>query len=275
MLTRGQRKNMACSAPITIKTKAGNVEVRCKQCLPCRINRQSSISLKALLENATSVSSDFWTLTYADAPEELDYNDFSKFLKRYRHWNREEGNRLSIRYLSVGEYGSKSGRAHFHALIFNGLSPDRATCRTRLWPHGFAYIGTVTPASIRYTARYCLKFAEKGKEGTANWSLRPSLGDDGMRQIARYHRDNQIQRLKEPPSAMRIEGRNYAVDPTLQKIFWDEYTRGCEVKRSKPIKAHLEYVLKRRFGDPIEAQRRRDLARHEFFESARFTNERI
>ena len=74
------------------------------------------------------------------------------------------GNPKSIRYLGCGEYGHKTGRFHFHGLLFDGLTHLSQTCLTKLWPHGFVYIGTVTPASIRYTARYTLKFETKGKE---------------------------------------------------------------------------------------------------------------
>lgn len=265
---------MACHTPIVIKTGVGNIYVACRQCLSCRIRRQSALSLRALFEARTSLSADFWTLTYAMSPEALDYGDFSKFLKRLRKWNVEKGNLVPIRYLGVGEYGSKSGRPHFHALIFNSLSPLGEALHTRLWPHGFVYIGTVTPASVRYTARYCLKFEAKGREGVAHWSSKPTLGEPGMRELAAYMRmrgDN----LSEAPILLRIEGHNYQLDNTMREVFEDEFNNGGEFKKRSLLTCHDEYVLRLRYGDPIAAQRRKDEVRQQFFESARFVHEKL
>ena len=221
------------------------------------------------MERTFAWCGDFWTLTYADAPETVDYQDFSKFLKRYREWNLRQGNRLPIRYLSVGEYGHKTGRVHFHALIFNGLSPTDKASRIRLWPHGFVYIGTVTPASIRYTARYCLKFGEKGREGVAHWSQRPVLGDAGMRYLAKYMRDRG-DKLNTCPTLLTVEGNKYYVNSAMQKVFHSEFFELDEAPPTRPAKAHLDYLLNKRFGDPIEQARKHAESRQQFFNSARF-----
>lgn len=265
---------MPCRSPITIPGRFGNVQVSCKQCLPCRINRQSGLSLMALFEDRLSCSAHFVTLTYADNPEVIVYSDFQKFLKRLRKWNSSEGNIAPIRYLGCGEYGSKSGRPHFHALIFNGLSPSQEVWRTRLWPQGFSYIGTVTPSSIRYTARYCLKFGKDGSDAVASWSKSPPLGTDGIRVLAKYMKDRG-DKLTEPPTRMSIEGRHYYVNETMRKHFWDEFTEGAEEIKARPLMRHIEYLHNLRFGDPIAEQRKRKLHLAEFYESARFINERI
>lgn len=271
---------MPCSAPITISGKWGNHAVACKQCLPCRINRQSGLCLQALFEQRTSLCADFWTLTYKDAPETLDYEDCSLFLKRLRIWNQRQGNPAPIRYLAVGEYGSKSGRAHFHLIVYNSLplppanSPDRKTLVTKLWPHGFVYIGTVTPASIRYTARYCLKFGEKGREGLAHWSKRPTLGADGMRWLANYMKRRGDQ-IDEPPTCLTIEGNKYFVNDAMRRIFMstiegDDY----EPPRSS-LKAAAEHLLNMRYGDPEAALKAKRRAMIEFYQTAYFSNEKI
>lgn len=265
---------MACISRIVIKTKAGLSYVACKQCLPCRIRKQSSLSLRALLEYQTSFSGEFVTLTYAEAPERIDYSDFQSFLKRYRDWNRRSGNRLPIRYLGVGEYGAKSGRAHFHALIYNGLPFSPEVWRTKLWPQGFSYIGQITPASIRYTARYTLKFAAKGQEGIAHWSKRPGLGADGIRQLASYMRDNGY-KLPEPFTTVRIEGRTYALDDFFRKTFLREFTGQDSPPTSKPHRAMIDYHLEKIFGDPTAERRIVSAQKKAFWTKVQAFNEKV
>lgn len=281
---------MPCASPVTIQSGHGPIQVRCKQCLSCRIQRQSGIALQAKMEDAVSLCGDFWTLTYQTSPEVLDYSDFSKFLKRLRKWNRTRGNPLPIRYLGVGEYGSKTGRPHFHALIFNSLPVSNqkalaaATLRKpsspegslmRLWPHGFAYIGEVTPASINYTARYCLKFGLKGEEGMAHWSLKPVLGSGGIRELAAYMR-KRGDKLTEPPSALRIEGKNYSCNEAMRTEFWREFTGNEDAKPSKRLAVrHMEWLANMRYGDPVAAQRRARANRDQFWESAQVIKETL
>lgn len=223
---------------------------------------------------------EFWTLTYADAPEKGGYADFQKFLKRLRSMQRRSGNELPIRYLGCGEYGAKSGRFHYHALIFNVPSRTPEAWHTRLWPLGFVYIGDVTAKSIRYTARYTLKFHAKGREAVAGWSRSPPLGDAGMRAIARYMADRGDV-VKKPPTGMRIGGVWYPLDQAMRLAFWSEWT-------AKPVKylrdqrilssaagAHLNYLVEKKLGDPVEQQRKRDEDRSTFWETARMTYEKI
>lgn len=264
---------MACLSPITVISPAGPVEVRCKQCLQCRIARQSGLALQCVMEQSQSLCADFWTLTYRDAPEEFDYKDFSLFLKRLRKWNRSAGNLMPIRYFACGEYGSKSGRPHYHALIFNALSPDTDRLRTRLWPHGFVYIGTVTHSSIRYTARYCLKFGEKGDLGFAHWSTKPVLGHVGMALLGQYMRLHQPQALEaKPPTMVEIEGKRYQLNDAMRKAFAEG--AGLEVSPRAALR-HMDYLLRKRYGDPVEADRRRAEARDFFFRSCKFGYEKI
>ena len=71
----------------------------------------------------------------------------------------------------AGEYGSRRGRPHYHALIFNYDFPDRQFLRyspagerlftsallSKVWGFGYSSIGDVTFGSAAYVARYCVK----------------------------------------------------------------------------------------------------------------------
>jgi len=275
---------MACRAPITINTSVGPILTSCKQCLSCRIARQSALTLRCILEDRTTSSGVFITLTYADAPEKGEWNDFSKFLKRLRAWNHRADNPLPISYLGCGEYGTKSKRFHYHGLIFNSL-PIQPDLHERLWPHGFAYTGTVTPASIRYTARYCLKFNHPDYPAISNWSKgrpasgrspsREGLGENGMRQLARA----MIERGQKPdevPAFLKIENRSYPLDRYMRQVFVAECAvNGHAIEPKHAREAHEQWLMARKFGDPIEQQRQAWETRNEFYESARFSNEKI
>lgn len=272
---------MPCANRITVSTPAGPVMVRCKQCLQCRINKQKALTFRALLESRMTFGGEFWTMTYADAPAEPSWNDFSLFMKRFRIWqSRDQGNPLPIRFLACGEYGTKTGRFHYHALIFNGVSPTPTRFHTRLWPWGFVYIGTVTPASIKYTARYTLKFHAKGREAMATWSKRPPLGDVGVRSLARY----MLERgdvIESAPTGVRYEGVWYPLDEAMRLAFLSEYT-GTPVKSlrtnkalSDPCESVMRYYREKLLGDPLEKYRRHAEERSKFWENTRFTYERI
>jgi hypothetical protein len=258
-----------CSSPITIEVSAGPIQVACKQCLNCRINRQSALTLRNVFEDNDSILSSFWTLTYnqeeiEEKGELLDWKDLQNFCKRLRAWNtRNQKNFVPVRYFACGEYGSKSGRKHFHLLIYNSHIPDpsQTDLLTKLWPHGFVYIGTVTPSSIRYTARYTLKFADKGLEGRASWSRKPSLGERGVRLYAHRCRERGLS-LEGPPTMISIGEHKFVTDHTTRKHFWESYNGREEPPEEinghipqKQIRAHRRWLENAKFGDPVAAHR--------------------
>ena len=269
---------MPCAEPISVCTPNGTVKVRCKQCLQCRIYLQSSLTLRCLLENHLSWSGQFLTLTYAEDPGKGDYKDFSSFMKRLRVANSRQGNAIPIRFLGCGEYGTRFGRFHFHALIWNnGVSlTDEAT---RLWPHGFLHIGEVTPSSIRYTARYTLKNWDPGNEPVFGKSVRPPLGGPCLRKLGERFRD-QNHKLEDVPTTLRWDGSTYPLDRTSQIEFMEGFdptqivrdAAGTRSFRSSGISAVMKREIDLIFGDPLEGKRRQGEARHEWWERVRRTN---
>lgn len=117
---------MNCTSPTQIKSGQGIISVPCGQCVACRIQRSKEWKIRCLFElkSFDDVAS-FVTLTYDD--EHLPSNcslvkaDFQKFMKRLR---RDVPTKL--KYYACGEYGEKTGRPHYHAIIF-GLSPNETT----------------------------------------------------------------------------------------------------------------------------------------------------
>lgn len=165
------------------------VEIPCGQCIGCRLDYSRMWANRCLLELQYHKSSFFVTLTYDDEHLPLTFfgepetgeahpaatlrkADFQKFMKRLRR-NTGQG----LRFFAAGEYGSKTFRPHYHAIIF-GLelddlqvykcSPQGFTYYTsetmqKAWPLGFVVVGDVSWETCAYTARYICKKL-KGQE---------------------------------------------------------------------------------------------------------------
>lgn len=136
----------------------------CGQCKNCRINRKREWQSRLLLEAAVSKFSAFITLTLEakDAKDGtyctyLDKRVVQLFLKRLR--DKLPAN--SLRYLVVGEYGEKRGRAHYHALMFSTV-PLGKELVSQAWGLGNIDIGDVQQESIDYCLAYVLKARSDG-----------------------------------------------------------------------------------------------------------------
>ena len=123
---------MACLFPQRFNNSS--VLLPCTRCEVCRKRRVTEWVTKLFFEAKSCNNNVFFvTLTYND--ENLpDKNKFvggslkkehlQKFIKRIRrNFERIYGKPSPIRYFAVGEYGSKSQRAHYHILFF-GLNPS-------------------------------------------------------------------------------------------------------------------------------------------------------
>ena len=160
------------------------IKLPCGRCLACMINRSKDWTNRIMLESKYHDSSYFLTLTYDDehlvnnngdplTPPELPslykkhLQDFWKRLRSdldYKGFNK-------IRYFACGEYGSKSMRPHYHAIVFGLEIPDLKILKrsdhgdiyytseylASLWRHGYVLIGMLTPETAGYVARYCTK----------------------------------------------------------------------------------------------------------------------
>lgn len=172
--------------PITVPIKEGEVQVgvqdiqvRCGKCVPCLVHRRHEWFLRLSKEMQVSSSAYFVTLTYSD--DHLYYNqngvpsvckrDVQLFLKRLRKYGR-------FRYYIAAEYGTRFGRPHYHALLFN-LSRTQVDKISTVWGKGHVKIGSVTSRSINYTAGYIMMInhVPKGADRLFQvMSRRPGIG---------------------------------------------------------------------------------------------------
>lgn len=98
--------------------------VPCSKCNLCRDKKKREWSFRAVCENVYSTSQPlFITCTYnpRHLPEHGVFKEeFQLFMKRLRtNLSRKGIDSSNIRYFAVGEYGHKSGRSHYHAILWS------------------------------------------------------------------------------------------------------------------------------------------------------------
>lgn len=161
----------ACDFPFYVKNPAfparsqdRQVPVPCGSCPECLKRRVSGWSFRLRQQEKVSRSALFITLTYDTKTIPITENgftslaksDFQKFIKRLRKARSRLLNaEWPVKYYAVGEYGSKTQRPHYHAIIFNVMEDDILSA----WRNGECHVGSVTGASIAYT----LKYMQKGR----------------------------------------------------------------------------------------------------------------
>lgn len=155
---------------------AGTLErlaLPCGQCIGCRLERSREWAVRCVYEASLYKDNCFITLTYA--PEHLPKDmslkkkDWQDFMKRLRkHYSGKK-----IRFFACGEYGERTFRPHYHAILFNhdfddvaevtkmteyGLSKYKhSPTLEKVWGKGLCSVGEMTFESAAYCARYCLK----------------------------------------------------------------------------------------------------------------------
>ncbi|AZL82751.1 replication initiator protein [Apis mellifera associated microvirus 48] len=137
---------------IKLATRTDGFQFPCGQCKNCRINHRRDWQSRLLLEASSHAHSCFVTLTFADTgiPPILRRSDLKRFFRALRVYIPD------ARHFSVGEYGKRFGRAHYHTHIFSNV-PVLATHLAACWPFGHVDIGDTEPASLDYTLGYLLK----------------------------------------------------------------------------------------------------------------------
>lgn len=201
---------MACISPITIPIPGrdrgkGFVHVPCGYCIECLKDKRADWTFRLQQELKRCKSACFITMTYDDnnIPEggSLVKRDVQLFLKRLRKdvvsWIYDINPDMKVcenvskysqmKYYLVGEYGSRTKRPHYHAIMFN-VPPRFYEELTRYWNKGFVKVGSVETASIHYVTKYVINRHKdfKGQEPFALVSK--NIGYDYIKDNAKWHK---------------------------------------------------------------------------------------
>lgn len=172
-----KRYQLAGIFGVSDEFKNSFMRIPCCKCDSCKMNSSSHWAARCLLESSMHEKNCFVTLTYRPADMarccphgSLNPKDLQDFWKRLRKAYPD----AEISYFACGEYGSKSERPHFHAIIFNFDFDDKEIVKAskhgskeyklyssstleKIWSHGICRIGDVNYESAGYVARYTLK----------------------------------------------------------------------------------------------------------------------
>lgn len=171
------------------------VEIPCNKCVDCRLKYSREWANRCMMELAYYEPCECWFLniTYDDDhlpvpidPESgeifeskifsgtLKMDDLQKFWKRLRiTMERKYGLKNRIRFFACGEYGEKTHRPHYHAILYGcpfvdvkpaGVSKSghplfKSEILEDIWGKGMVKIAPVSWNTCAYTARYVLKKA--------------------------------------------------------------------------------------------------------------------
>lgn len=193
--------------------KGAPLQLPCGNCIGCRADKTLSWSVRAQHEAQCWEENSVVTLTYDDEklpplkqlqPKHLQ--DFLKKLRAYYHNRR-------IRFLAVGEYGEKTSRPHYHALLFNlkptDLKPYNQKLYTsptldKIWSYGNVLVDNLTPQACSYVAGYSLKKIKQRDRRELRELIDPATGE-----VATYQ-----------PPFMRVSNR-----PGIGAYWLEKYSR--------------------------------------------------
>jgi hypothetical protein len=238
------------------------IKIPCGKCVGCLEIRAQEWASRITHELQFWEEACFLTLTYTEEnlPRggSLDPLALTGFFKRLRFALR--GKRL--RYYACGEYGDLLGRPHYHVILFgfdfrgdrkrvaerNGFSVYTSELLESLWKLGKCEIGTVTPGSAMYVARYVAQKGDSRAKGRHREFQRCSMGI-GRPWLERYaddlHQDFVVQ-LSQDRSIKRKVPRYYDKlrDPT--------YVEGLKAARKARALKHSRDMSPRRLADREE-----------------------
>lgn len=173
-------------------------QIVCRKCLPCRLNNAREKAIRAVHEARSHKNNAFLTLTYAEdhiGDSRLNYKHFQDFMRTLRRKQAEKlykdthkaGKQITMKeareksyisFMVTGEYGDKTKRPHWHALLFNYWPQDTKYLfmnkfgdnyydseeLKKIWNMGHISLSELTFKSAGYVARYAAKKLTHGKD---------------------------------------------------------------------------------------------------------------
>lgn len=131
-----------------------SIAVPCGKCPPCRKRRAAQWSFRLMQFEKRAANAAFLTLTYDNDHVPLSVNNLMTLVPAHLQafWKRvRKDNLQKLKYYAVGEYGGRTQRPHYHAIVFNFDSIDLFQ---KHWHFGFVDHGSCQGPSIQYVTNY-------------------------------------------------------------------------------------------------------------------------
>ncbi len=270
---------MNCGFPVAV----GERYRPCGKCQACLRRRRNAWTGRMLLEQSQHSECAFVTLTYNEETMPLVYlaeHDIwiptlvKSHLQRFIKSVRKKAMRLErrLRYFAAGEYGSKTGRPHYHLILF-GTGPCWNPIYEASWNRGFVSSYDANPRSMSYVAKYCLKGGKDPELGLPEYgeyslenarvtvppfrltSRNPAIGATFAPNIADSLKITMdamgpcgLAERGKSATTVRIDGKKYPLDRTMKSwIGKGLEARGLEAEQ-------CDAILKPDFGDPTDEE---------------------
>jgi len=249
-------------------------ETSCRECDECAATYKNSWVSRCIAEKQGMAHTYAITLTYANVDGEpplgarvYRYKDVQAFWMRIRAAaKRRWGQSIDMRYVIVGEKGTRNGRCHYHGVIFashpivelgkltsargSGFAYKRRLDWTT-WGHGYVEFQRADRKGISYALKYILKArmtAERsrgfGREGKTEWlassylwcSKKPAIGSVWL-----WRKLNDLVSKGMCPPALRVRvpgGGDWYVSGTLQQemcLFLHEANNEYQQERGRNL----------------------------------------
>lgn len=172
--------------------------VPCGKCEICLKKKREQWAFRIQEETKDAYLNSFVTLTYADEylPEDDTSDDLKNFLKSLRNlWRKYKDVGHKFSYMAVAENGDRFGRLHFHLILsvkFEISQIDFMSDVENTWHRGNVYFGNVTPRSIRYVAKYCIKDLRDSADGQIRVFTSKQLGFAFIEKNKNHYRLNPV-----------------------------------------------------------------------------------
>lgn len=187
---------MRCISPLLIRSSGRRDFVPCGKCNFCLQVKRADWTFRLLQETRYAETMNFLTLTYDDGNVPINSDGDLVLCKRhvqlFQKRLRKENRKICewpVRYYSVGEYGTRTLRPHYHSIMFN-VHQDLSARISDIWSHGQVHVGDVNLASIHYVTKYVINRHQEygGREPPFSlMSKRPGLGARYLLTHAEWH----------------------------------------------------------------------------------------
>lgn len=240
---------MLCKSPYMI----GPLPCACQRCMPCRVNKKRLWTFRLELEASRHKDNCVVTLTYNDLnlPEggSLDKTHAQLWLKRFREVLAPQ----KVRFFLAAEYGKKTQRPHFHAILFGvsalvaGGVDGRSGLVKKTWRYGNVLVDDCSKEAIAYVAGYVTKKLTSDERKSAGleqpefvrMSLRPGIGAGSVKSISKVLVSDvgleSIKCLGDVPHSLRFGSRILPIGRYLRGLLREKLWGSRETPRATKI----------------------------------------
>lgn len=172
----------------------------CGKCINCLRSYKRAWTMRMREEMAGSKSSFFVTLTYKPECVPIGDNDFllcksdyQLFLKRFRK-RLYALDKIKLRYVVVGEYGSKTNRPHYHLAMFMDKKVPYRVIKMFIddsWNKGFNSVEFLDVNKIEYLVKYFNKLDTRIHDVKTFRNMSNGIGKNFLTpRVVAYYKNN-------------------------------------------------------------------------------------